>query len=112
MYSCRYGNPSKTQLSELELGVSAEGPGPVEHSWHHAGDHDLCLQLSAKLAGEDISSNDALGSFPLSYKELWQRLLAHDINKGYATTASPLKQMGWSVKCSEQQAMSQIARCV
>ena len=103
MCSCRYGNLSKTQLSELELGVCAEGPGLVEHSWHHAGDHDLCLQLSAKLAGEDISSIDALGSSPLSYKELWQRLLA--------TTASPLKQMGWSVKCSEQRALSQIVCC-
>ena len=103
MCSGRYGNPSKTQLSELELEISAEGPGLVEHSWHHAGDHDLCLQLSAKLAGEVISAIDALGSFPLSYKGLWRRLLA--------TTASPSKQMGSSIKCSDQRAMSQIACC-
>jgi hypothetical protein len=61
--ACRYGNPSNTQLSELELDVIVEGPGPVEHSWHHAGDHDLCLQLSAKLAGEVISPINAAWQF-------------------------------------------------
>ena len=81
MCACRCGNPSKTQLSELELEVSAEGPGPMEHSWHHAGDHDLCLQLSAKLAGEVISSIDGRENFPLSYIVLWRHLLAHHLDK-------------------------------
>ena len=48
----RFGNPSKTHLSDLHLDISAEGPGPLEHSWHHGEDHSLCLQISATLAGE------------------------------------------------------------
>ena len=48
----RFGNPSKTHLSDLHLDISAEGPGPLEHAWHHGEDHSLCLQVSATLAGE------------------------------------------------------------
>ena len=48
----RFGNPSETHLSDLHLDIRAEGPGPLEHSWHHGEARSLCLQISAELAGE------------------------------------------------------------
>lgn len=53
---CRFGNPSDTHLSDLDLRVCAEGPGSMEHSWHHGIDHSLCLQLASTVAGESEQS--------------------------------------------------------
>ena len=50
--ACRFGNASQTHLANLHLDISAEGPGPLEHGWHHGKDHTLCLQMSAELAGK------------------------------------------------------------
>ena len=48
----RFGNPSKTHLSDLDLRIKADGPGAVEHSWYHADEHSLGLQITAKAAGK------------------------------------------------------------